>query len=604
MLERSPKKNLCAADRRRWMNRLGTGPWCWPGEGDQPHFDRARAVLPAGPPALAPGVVPLLSVRGRKQASLWRLTSREHCAASGQVLGFDTTARAAWHNALDALPRSLPVIWASLRNLQQLDWVAEHVVTLTDDGTTEVRETSLDGPSFGLSFVLSLAARIFNRPVPEDVAASAEVAADGTLKGVDEIERKLRLVDACAPRIKRFFVCADQPNVDGMVVRSDLQVKKVKSAGEAVRLVFGENLAADLIALVGSAEQRSDLVDELFELALRGRKVLVDWNPVRRAAKLAYDQWGAQVDPDQRNRLRFAHATAARHEGAPIELELPDAAWVEAFRSRSLPLYIEVVSHLVQTATDKGVPTVEDAEELARAVLVDESTFTKEHYKLMGALGRLLATVGRTDDALVCQQRAANGFMQLYEFGELSYQLSEWYRLSGVLADEGQVDRAGKLFVEASDFEERLERKQSLARADRDYVDLARARAQVALGRDSDAARKTLEALWQGSPPDHVRFSAGRWLARWHDSRSQQVQADAIVRALADEAAAATDRSASARRFGNLALLDRALRAKDAPAAAKILDALKGDARVVRSIHVAAKLEVDAARHVARSYPY
>ena len=113
------------------------------------------------------------------------------------------------------------------------------------------------------------------------------------------------------------------------------------------------------------------------------------------------------------------------------------------------------------------------------------------HLKLLGALGRLWAVTGRPELALQTAGEAAHGFLDRQAFDEISYPLSEWYRLAGAL-----TDRAA--FAEAEAMRDTVEGRGGLGLDGNAYVTLSRARARMSSASVDDARRKILARSAQG----------------------------------------------------------------------------------------------------------
>ena len=64
----------------------------------------------------------------------------------------------------------------------------------------------IDGPSFGLALVLSLASIVFDAILPGDVVASATVDAAGNVGPVGGLEQKVGGLQRLAPRVTRLIV--------------------------------------------------------------------------------------------------------------------------------------------------------------------------------------------------------------------------------------------------------------------------------------------------------------------------------------------------------------------------------------------------------------
>ena len=100
------------------------------------------------------------------------------------------------------------------------------------------------------------------------------------------------------------------------------------------------------------------------------------------------------------------------------------------------------------------------------------------------------------------QQRVARAFVATFEDAQVSFQLSEWFRLSGALGD-------AEAFARAETFLAKLEATGGLTPSGAPYVHLARARARVELGQSDAETRDRLDALSRRSQRPRARPLVG-----------------------------------------------------------------------------------------------
>ena len=515
------------SDWGRVRDVLASGPWLWPLEGEA--LQRACQIAGGERPVLRPGQALLVTVAAGSPA-LWQLSVGASDARPWlRVAEFGPQGKDAWHAAALAVPRALPLLWSSLKVVQQQRIKAVHLCSLPlIDGQVAIVERVVDGPSFGLAFVLALTSIVCRAPLPDDVIASAAVDASGQVGAVDGLVEKVQIVLRAAPGISRFLVARDQIEATAAAVasRMELSVEEtaeggrrlvatvakgeeralhlipVDSAAEAVQVVFGNSLAS-LIVGAGTAENRQEMTRAFFRLALRGRGDLVDWMPVARAADLALGAWGC-LDRDAVFRLEFARAVAGRHQGAEYRLDVPTPEWLAA---QPATLRIQVLSHLVQQSADFGRPSAPSILAIALEQIPILRQASNEQLKLAGAVARLMAVTGRALEALQWQEELARIWADGFEEHECSYPLSEWFRLAGACLDPAA-------FARAMDFS--LQHHEHLDSDGVPYVALARARATITLGIEPiDSAVLTLRQLSSdASLSSHLRWSATRWLVR------------------------------------------------------------------------------------------
>jgi len=496
---------------------MSLGPWCW-------------SVHAAGAPDMPVGVAPAVTLRGGTVA-LWALTSAPvpsslsgglHRAALG------AEAMASWHAAVLALPRSLPVLWRDLRDLAQQPPVPVHLCSHLAEPGIERRDRVVDGGSFGLAFLLQLASRVLSLPLPPDVIASVAIDELGRTSRVDGLFEKLDGIATLAPRISRVLVAASQHDE----VRSSsgrLQLVPVRTAAQALDVVFGDALGIRLAEAGSDDARRRELVDAFFRLALVGRGAAVDWSPVERGARIALRDWPPAFD--DRYRLQFAAGVAARHERNAGEIAVPGSAWLDM---QPAPIRVGVLTHLVQQCADTGTPSPDQIEPYAATqVPKDLGAAFVPQLQLAGALARLWAVTGRAADALDMQQRVARAFVAAFEDSQVSFQLSEWFRLSGALGD-------AEAFARAEAFCSKVDATGGLSASGAPYVRLAQARARVELGQADAETRDRLDTLSRDlSVPAHVRWSACRWAARAWRQAGERTLADERVTAMELERAKA-----------------------------------------------------------------
>jgi hypothetical protein len=131
------------------------------------------------------------------------------------------------------------------------------------------------------------------------------------------------------------------------------------------------------------------------------------------------------------------------------------------------------------------------------------------------------------------QQRVARAFVATFEDAQVSFQLSEWFRLSGALGD-------AEAFARAEAFCTRLDATGGLGASGAPYVKLAQARARIELGQSDAGTRDRLDALSRDlSVPAHVRWSACRWAARAWRRAGEQTLAEERLTAMELERAKA-----------------------------------------------------------------
>ncbi len=602
--------------QRLARRRLEAGPWCWPVEAEAP--DVARSSPGDGPPALEPGIVPLVAVQEDSVGHLLRLCLGKADLAGGEPFG--SKAEAAWRVAAFALPRSLPVLWADVREVSQLGHTWGQVDNFSRDYTGVKTARSADGDSFGLGFLLAMTSRLLGRALPEDLIATGAVSADGRVEPVDGIALKCRTTQECAPRIRRILVPSGQEGIarEELGEESSLQVIGVGTAFEAVIAAFTEEFFFEFLTMraEGSEERKREIVDFYFRATMvRGRSSHVVWDPLARGAAHILESW--QLPDEARWRLEFARGIAARHAGGREPIRLPTRQVLDGL---PLPLRIGLLAQFVQHGVDVEEPNLKELTSLVspRIETPIREAF-REHLALRGAWARLLAVRGEPRRALDLQQEITAAWIERLEYDQTSFQLSEWYRLTGALAvldRDFAADEAAASLAEADDRRAFIEARAGLDPVGARYVDLARGRCLVEMsgarvgrwtGAPLDEAEEILRAIERNpTAPDHVRYAARRFLLAICSAAGKEPPAGfELPGDRADGAPAPNERGRTSRRFQTLARLDDALRSVDVEAReSAVRDMAALDPGPTLQLIKAAPQDPGPAAYVAALYPY
>lgn len=578
---------LSRLDRLKLGRKLALAPWHWPAE-DHPDMEVAQE-LAGAPPPLTPGQVPLLTRRGHTGA-LWSLCcSSSPCRGQGVPLTSD--AEVAWSTACRAAPVVLPVLTQSIHTVQgqrlEAILLARHAPAGADESECKV----LDGSSVGLSLFLGLSSLVLRTPVVEGLAASATIDEQGQVGPVGGLEQKISVLLHHAPRIRRLLVADVQAEWARTLAQGRLEIIGVSNAREIVKLAFGD-VEELVLALGRTPAEREKLVGEWFDIALAGRQELLDWRPFERLAELALERWElAETEQDQ---LRVVWDIARRHMGLEGS---PEWALDEDQVMGDQRMY-RMLAHRIQSAADYGRPTPDQALAMAKARLPEDGQYCRSREQVMvrGARARLLAMLGRNRQALEQQQLAIREFAGLatnpQEKGEITYPLTECYRLAGLLGD-----------TEALEHAESIEREygENFASDSRPFYRVARYRALVLL-----APERATEALFQevleSCKVAFLRLSTLR--TRAHQLRIAGLEAEADR--LLDELETSSQSHAEvAGRYLALALLDRAVLRGASSEAREQLEELRAlQPGRITLLEAGAVSREEAPVHVARCYPY
>ena len=590
------RESLHAREQAELRALLRLSPWPWPNQ--EPWKARASAVAELdAPPSLRPGDVALLSANepGMPEgAGLWLLRiSPGWTPSSGPLVSADQ----AWSDAKAAVATALPVLWKDARPvLGRKELPPVELVEALGDHWPSV----LAGGSFGLSLTLALASELLELPIPPTVVATACVNANGSLAPVRGLPAKIRLVAERAPGVTRLLVCDSQAAEasscwERLRAPDSMDVVGVATAAQAVELAFPQAVEVwrrrGLDPALRSAGARS-----LFLMALSERACAPDWSPVRRAARVAIESWEG-VEEDDAFRLHFCDAVAARHQGESVPLRSPGP---RLFKDLPQPLRLDCIAHVVQHAADTGTPEPDPTLELGRGFLVEGPDAFPQHLKLMGSLGRLLATMVQPADALEMQLMALQGWIVRPCHQGASYPLAEAYRLAGALEELDAFDAI-------SDMD--LQLRSRLRAEDRLFVDNERACALARLARRAEA-RPLLESAWSSVQIPFLRYRAGRHLLLLE--RSSEGHGD--VRAAVEAAIQAGSQPGSsgpihyAHRTGLLCELDTALASGELEHAIRLADQLEqadpGLIATMHRFHAAVSPGWDWPHYLCRFYPY
>lgn len=483
-------------DKNREQLRLGSfkllelGPWFWP-----PHEEEHAytfALSKHTEPEHKIGEVPLLTVTDKGQASIWLLvTGRQQ----GELKEFQLKARGAWQQAVAAIPRSVPILW----NHTQVGVGRDLGAVWAGGGNAP----TLDGESFGVSFALAALSTALDLKVPLEFIASATLDSRGNLGRVEGLEQKIEVCATYAPRVNKFIVAKEQ----------QLEAEEIACGYPGIQIVACSSLTQVLEEVFPNLEEKLILdpdkvgvAENIFRLGVGRRDKVTYWGPISKAAIAALHRW-PHISDDVTQKLKLAAAIGLRHEDNQGTLEMPPISWIQSLPQ---PIRLDVVAHIVQNAADCGAPSPEDAQELAESFLAGkrDSNAFPEHLRILGALGRLKYVTGNASEALSHQLEAIEGWLERWEYDEVSYPLSAAFVYAGAMRDESA-------FQKLSEFDQQWRFRAGSRPWGDAYVQVARARAEVQLGRAEEAAKRI---GWfekrNDQLPDHLRDGGLFWLAR------------------------------------------------------------------------------------------
>jgi hypothetical protein len=442
-----------------------------------------RLGVPTPTPRIAD---PLLLAATRAEGSVWRV-AREGDELSREL---SEAARGAWTLSARVAARALPIV-ADPSALAVRPPPRLTALSLLGD----VRD--VDGPSVGLAFALLHLSRAAGVPIAADLAATAEITADGHLRPVDLLPQKLDAVRRWAPGIRRLLVAR------GQVVPADpgMEIVRVSDLGEAWARAFDEPSFDAGLARVWAADPRAaaEAASGFYRLVLREPGSALRWAAVRRGTAALR----SIVDGDDRWRADVAHAVASRHAGEPLPLPAPPPG----FRPRR-PHRLQLLAHRVQAHNDAVEPDWQAVAAEALAAVAPPGEEHPEDLKVLGAVGRLYAAWGEWEEAVPLLSRVIDAWFDLEEPPEASYPLCELVRISGLYGDHTLL----------RDVAQRAARCGAHPRTSdhaRTFLQLALGRAYAVRGEAGLAiAALAEEAASWAEAYGSVKSSRLRWLAR------------------------------------------------------------------------------------------
>lgn len=476
---------------------LAAFPWAWPADGTAAaHAAEATGAGEPSPPPI--GHAPLLADHAGEGVA-WLCAVRRLPAGlhPGAVASEVTTGlprlRAEVGRHLPVHPASAPLTFCS--------------IDATDSAVA--RLPPLKGPSLDLGVALALASDGLNRPVRGDVVASATIREAGWLGHVGGWEAKARAVVTLMPAVTEVIVAPPDEDVAvAALARAGgagrARVVVCGTLADALREAFGCDA---LSAAVRDAQpdQRTSLVGRFFRDALEGTSTFVRWGP-------ALDLIGAalgwpDLHDDDRDRLLFARAVAARYARLPTDPGLPAAEWLRALCGAT---QMEVLAHVFQHFLRWGGQPPDIA--LLAVGTARAMGDWGPCLKLRGAWARWADGHGHHVEALEEHRDVVDAWVRMLAEREASYSLAERLRLEGSLGDASG-------FVDAVRLMDRVERDGAFGQTESMYLRTARAQGAWALGLDGDSerwhrqARQDLEWILALGPdvPNRARVQRVAW---------------------------------------------------------------------------------------------
>lgn len=607
------KDSLLPPQEKELATHLSSFPWCWPTEG--PYLDRAKRLC-RSPSSALPGDVLLLTAR-ETAGEVWllRFDGKKQVVLGRSV---HVSEERGWKLARHGLPGTVVLAWQTSAAIP-----ADPPLAIPVDGSdssepadrASTSSPTVTGSSLGLSFLMGQLSLLYERPLPVDVAFTAALGPEGELHKVDGLEHKIRALVRGAPSVTTLYVAeadmetakrALQEAEQRLAARNEprgggrLKIIGARSAGEVVGHVFPRTLIEAHWGSLGSNDQdRRRRSLRLFDVATRNRDELPWWSQLRAAAEMALTWPGLQ--DEQRSFIEFARSVADRHMGGETPLE---TTVIEAVESMKMDRRLVAVRQLVQEAADKGTPAPAAMLRLAERYRANRADAGVEDLRRLGAHGRLLATLGRHEEAYNLELEAIEGWVARLEDGEEirfqedpSYPFSKAFQLAGYLGDAARLAEVERL----------LERSQPYWSGDDpgDYLRLEQGRAHALIEGTEESGQ--LRELWtKGARLPFLSYAAGRTLAslarrRGDDLSAQAIRAELVRR---EDALMPGDRT-MVRRWLALVDLDAALITGDHRAAVSAESRLRAEwPQLVGALHAHAPPGENWFAYLARALPY
>ena len=455
------------------------------------------------------GVAAVVTCGVGGQVELWAIGLREPLRRAGLLhegvtTSLSETTKAEIKALIARLSDWLAALWQpSLPNIRDLVCVPIDAVNLEHPGSTVSWSGLVQGPSIQAAALLAVASWMAKHALPPDLLVSSGVACDtGALVRMEGLDPKKAGLAHLAPKLSRLIGFGAEDS-DPPTFRALLEDVGIQGA----LLGWGMDSPGHSVATIEA-------------IAAAGSTTLPSFTAVSNAATTLLER---QLTGEQRARVRFAQAIVDRHDNRAANM--PD--WAELAQARALvhPLdasCIEQLAHAVQHHTDRGEGLPNEvsllATRLVSGVNRHDTACWPSSIKLLGALGRN-ASVDMTDAgrqaALEMQIHACEAWKRHRLFAEMTYPLSEGYRLAGALGDLAAFERVEALRTE---WEE-----SARARTDDNgtYVDLAAGRARTLLHEskiltDDGQIFELLDPIATLKPTTQSKlvFASRRWLRR------------------------------------------------------------------------------------------
>lgn len=365
----------------------------------------------------------------------------------------------AWLNARAAVPRSLPYF------LPHPDWRRMHTFpNMQPTGNRYYADARrhkeahsmkrpVDGTSFGLAFALSIASRLLDEPLPDDLVGLARCDPQGKLGSVDGLDAKLKAIRLDAPRIRRVIISKEQDLPSDLVLQDSFTFLQRDTLQDTLTLdVYDSAKMRSILEKHIHTASLSEQVDAALDFVLFEPPPNT-YRPYIKTCELLAERLESERSNRTRNayndldaKLRYCIArTRNRGGGDGDDCFIPaPQTWVPNqprwLRRRLMAGYAQYTYGHAAFDPQEMLDLLE-SDDLNLALDLDVEQTSSDELALLGARTRLLEHVGRHQEALDIHTRIAAQWCRRRRFDQATWSLSRAIVLAGLLEDKERLER-------------------------------------------------------------------------------------------------------------------------------------------------------------------
>lgn len=402
--------------------------------------------------------------------------------------------------------------------------------------------STLKDRSYGLALHLAACSSASGLPLPATTLYTAEVSANGKLRGVQGVTEKLGFVCRHLPGVKEVWVArADEIEARASIGdRPEPVVRVGDHVEDVVSAIFEDGHgnatgASRAVASLAVAE-RDVIVDKLWMDLVIGHQSRPKWDALQRTA----DALGDALSDAKREKLEDIRSVLARHQGRSIPFRTPSPAYLGTLPR---PLRLALLAQCIQDTSDAGIHEPNGALQLARSAIAPPLERHADDFALLGAMARAHAAQGQLEASAQTAEEAVTGFCDVLETPlEASRAMGVWLHAVGALGNAVELERLQRGYA-----------RPLLAAAigAHDWTTVAFTQHGLAVAHlrvwehhhADDPHRRSphlsvLRALWSDtgrlSFPAHIALSAGRHLVRAEVELGHHNEAQHLLREFAE----------------------------------------------------------------------